>query len=551
MKSILIIALTLLSTTTSFGANQTVMNTNDSGTGSLREAITLAGNGDTVFFDINIYGSTIVLTTELNLFTSIVIQGPAIADMVTISGGGVTRIFNVTNSNAVISVEWLKLKFGIANRGGVAYNIGTLHFDHCRLFSNTAVSNSTNDGGGAIFNNSGGIVNANYCEFYDNKVITTGPLISLSAYGGAILSQGIRVVIDNCSFYDNSVFSNGNSRGGAIYSATPLYISTSTISGNKSIADTTSTNGGSGGSIFTLDSLIITSSTFTGGEASGGSTGWNGWGGNIFSNGVLEIRNSIVANGIAELLPDLYQSSISPMTSLGNNLIMDTSFFYFFLVSSDITGDPQLDTLFYNNTAFTKTHALLCGSPAFNTGNNTNASTTDQADQGRIFDGTIDIGSYEAQTDLTVPIIPIVSQSGSDLTTGIYTTYQWYLDGNIIAGATSQTITPSGNGNYTVEVSNGLICSALSTEFNVSNVGIDENSNSKLFIYPNPATSVLNIESEIFTEISIYSNLGQEIQSFDLSLGKNTVDVSSLADGLYIIQLSNKSSYKTTSFIKN
>lgn len=55
-------------------------------------------------------------------------------------------------------------------------------------------------------------------------------------------------------------------------------------------------------------------------------------------------------------------------------------------------------------------------------------------------------------------------------------------------------------------------------------------------IYPNPATEVLNIELQddaILENVTIYNNLGQKIKT----IKQNTVDVSTLAKGLYFVEV--------------
>ena len=64
----------------------TVINTNDSGAGSLRQALPDANNGDTINFDSSLNGQTINLTSaELAVEKSITISGPG-PDLLRVSG---------------------------------------------------------------------------------------------------------------------------------------------------------------------------------------------------------------------------------------------------------------------------------------------------------------------------------------------------------------------------------------------------------------------------------------------------------------------------------
>src|SRR5215475_12214782 len=82
----------------------TVINTNDSGSGSLRQALAVVNDGDTINFDSALNGQTIMLTTaELAINKSITIMGPG-ANMLTVTraqGASRFRIFHVTPDHAV------------------------------------------------------------------------------------------------------------------------------------------------------------------------------------------------------------------------------------------------------------------------------------------------------------------------------------------------------------------------------------------------------------------------------------------------------------------
>ncbi len=100
----------------------TVSNTNDSGSGSLRQALSdanAAPDEDTIAFDSAVFASarTITLSTgELPITQSISIVGPG-ARLLTISGNSASRVFNVSSgTTATIS--------GLTITGGyVAYSV--------------------------------------------------------------------------------------------------------------------------------------------------------------------------------------------------------------------------------------------------------------------------------------------------------------------------------------------------------------------------------------------------------------------------------------------
>src|SRR5215216_4533483 len=74
----------------------TVTNTNDSGQGSLRQALVDANDGDTVNFDCSLQNQTIILTSaELAIDKNVTITGPG-PDMLAVSGSFSTfRVLHV------------------------------------------------------------------------------------------------------------------------------------------------------------------------------------------------------------------------------------------------------------------------------------------------------------------------------------------------------------------------------------------------------------------------------------------------------------------------
>ncbi|HAL70161.1 MAG TPA: hypothetical protein DCP71_00090, partial [Verrucomicrobiales bacterium] len=76
-----------------------VSNTNDSGAGSLRQAIddaNIAGGNPTITFDAGAFATpqVITLATSLSATTSMTVQGPG-AGLVTISGNNAVRVVTV------------------------------------------------------------------------------------------------------------------------------------------------------------------------------------------------------------------------------------------------------------------------------------------------------------------------------------------------------------------------------------------------------------------------------------------------------------------------
>src|SRR5437016_5197199 len=92
-KSIAIAGLVLCAVTLPGRATTiTVTNTNDSGAGSLRQALAIANDGDTITFAVT---GTIGLTSgELLVSTSIIISGPGAANLA-VNGNAKSRVFYI------------------------------------------------------------------------------------------------------------------------------------------------------------------------------------------------------------------------------------------------------------------------------------------------------------------------------------------------------------------------------------------------------------------------------------------------------------------------
>ncbi|MFL5751949.1 MAG: PKD-like domain-containing protein [Bacteroidia bacterium] len=157
--------------------------------------------------------------------------------------------------------------------------------------------------------------------------------------------------------------------------------------------------------------------------------------------------------------------------------------------------------------------------------------------------------SNTASTTVTVnplPATPTITQSVADLTSSAASGNQWYFNGALMPGETNQMITPTQNGNYTVVVTDANGCFASSAAYNMTTVGIKEQSNSgfAVTVIPNPNNGTFtlvinNIHASTFT-IAVKNVLGQVISVEQVS-GTNiskAMDLSGYDAGVYFIHLS-------------
>src|SRR6478672_4025482 len=124
----------------------TITNTNDSGPGSLRQALAAAIDGDTINFAVT---GTIGLTSgELLVARSITIAGPG-AENLAVNGNNQSRVFHIASGQRV-TISGLTITNGHASDsgGGIYNDHAVLVLNDCTISDNSASGNL----GGGIHN---------------------------------------------------------------------------------------------------------------------------------------------------------------------------------------------------------------------------------------------------------------------------------------------------------------------------------------------------------------------------------------------------------------
>lgn len=430
----------------------TVTNTNDSGVGSLRQALVDANDGDTINFAVT---GTIGLTSgELHVDKSVTISGPG-ADNLAINGNAMSRVFHIGSSRTVTIAD-LTITNGNAATdfgGGIYSDHSILTMDSCTMSGNSA------DVGGGIYSDgsfSGATLTVNSSIFTGNSALQGGGIFndgnqstsaavvtinnsifssnSTSNPGGGIYNFGElggngTVMISNSTFSGNTAGNNGTGDGGAIYNdalggTTTLMVDDSTFSGN-------STSGGDGGGIANFGAgfgsnatLVISNSTFSGNSSIvvGGAIYNDGEGGSApltlnnctFGGNFADAAgDSIYNEGENGNAPASFANTIfkagtagnffnngGTFISLGYNLASDDGGGFLTGPGDQVNTDPLLGPL-QDNGGPTFTHELLPSSPAIDGGDPgfTPPPFFDQRGPGfdRVVNGRIDIGSFEVQ----------------------------------------------------------------------------------------------------------------------------------------------------------
>nr|WP_294860647.1 choice-of-anchor Q domain-containing protein [uncultured Fluviicola sp.] len=139
---------------------------------------------------------------------------------------------------------------------------------------------------------------------------------------------------------------------------------------------------------------------------------------------------------------------------------------------------------------------------------------------------------------------PAVNHSAGYLTTTPFSTYQWNFNGTPIPGANSQNLAPTnGNGQYTVTVTNASGCSGTSVIYNYNNLGLGENTNEFVSVYPNPVagngTLKLISGEELGEDITIliYNPAGSIVLKIDVSALPGSIVLPGLNPGIYFMDI--------------
>src|ERR1044071_3511334 len=124
-------------------ATLTVINTNDSGPGSLRQGIADAQDGDTIQFDAALNGHTIALTSgELVINTNVGINGPG-PEQLTVSRSQAGPEFGIVHviPGHIVTVQGLTISGGLVLKfghgfGGIFNEQSTVNIENCTNASN-------------------------------------------------------------------------------------------------------------------------------------------------------------------------------------------------------------------------------------------------------------------------------------------------------------------------------------------------------------------------------------------------------------------------------
>jgi hypothetical protein len=434
-----------------------VTTSGSSGAGSLRQAVADAVSGDTIVFAATLNGMIISLGgSQILLDKNLTIDASALPGGITISGGNLSRVFEV-GFLVNVTLDSMTITGGDSNslNGGGIYSFGgDLSIRNSTITGNAATnssgggiyqvggsltlenssvsSNSSNFSGGGVFfsgtsltvsnstitNNSaifdgGGINNNGGVLTIENSIISGNSGGNDDGLGGAIYTELGSTVINsstlagNTAFYGGGIYNTGgsltiegstisgntaNERGGGIYNSTDISLAT-TLS-NCTLTNNTATL--AGGAIRNFEgATILNHCSVTGNTAPPGGGGGIASYGDVFT--LTAISSTIVSGNINSDVDLADFVDNNSFTSNGFNLIGSGNATGAFILPGDIVGNtaPLLGPL-CDNGGPTKTMRPLPGSPAINAGG-TSVFTADQRGFSRTVGTAADIGAVETE----------------------------------------------------------------------------------------------------------------------------------------------------------
>jgi hypothetical protein len=327
-----------------------------------------------------------------------------------LNGGGINNHGNITIVNSTITQNQ-------AVQGGGVYNTGFLTIANSSFTDNTAL-----DDGGAIGSSGDNpSIRITESDFTSNHAERDGGAVSVQdgnlivqastfanntadSFGGSIsIEQGGSHIFQDNTFLNNSAQSGGALRlesveqpvfirenlfsnnhadyhGGAIFEVFASSLASFRIENNTFHAN----HATDAGAVSVNDQASIINNTFSDNSAVAmGASLYMGQSADVV------VWNNIFANGIGTQECYFHNSGFNSLSG-GHNLVEDGSP----TCLPTLTGDPMLDSL-ADNGGSTETMALGAGSPAIDSGDDTNCPATDQRGVTRPQGSHCDVGAYE------------------------------------------------------------------------------------------------------------------------------------------------------------
>jgi len=371
------------------------LGTGDSLRELIQEANTIPGP-NRIHFAPALNGQTITLGSGGPLIpsTPLAIDASSLPDGITISGGGVSRVFRVDNNsvfrNLTVTGGGSDTPVPDSEKGSGIANYSELMLARSKVQGNNSVMS-----GGGIINYGFSTLVVDHSEISGNHATNDGGGISTSGetrifnstisgntsgnHGGGIGGTGrfgtAWTILMNSTVSGNSAISGGGYSGVTGYKLWATMLAANTTFSNNTAVQ-------SGGGITGNNDVDLRNCTVSGNSC----TAPDGEGGGVYS-AALRLENSIVAGNTASTGSQISGYSL---VEAGTNFT---------------SGDPMLAPL-SDNGGGTLTMRPLPGSPVLNAaGNPPDQPATDQRGKRRITAGAMDIGAFEEQEILVNTLV--------------------------------------------------------------------------------------------------------------------------------------------------
>ncbi|HBU01114.1 MAG TPA: hypothetical protein DEB20_00850 [Acidimicrobiaceae bacterium] len=230
----------LIAATPAGASTFSVSNTNDSGAGSLRQAVLDANanaGADTITFDPSVTGTITLTSGQIAITDTVTITGPG-ATALEVSGNDASRIFDIATSGTAVTISGLSFVDGLSP----AWN---------GVWSDWGAT------GGAIRVTNNAAITLDQISMSDNETTRLG--------GGIGTRNAASVTITNSSFTSN--FAQFGGGGMSFYGGGAVSVDRVTVSGNTAAGGQTVSGeygyGGGGARFAGPSSVSVTDSTFS------------------------------------------------------------------------------------------------------------------------------------------------------------------------------------------------------------------------------------------------------------------------------------------------
>lgn len=244
------------------------------------------------------------------------------------------------------------------------------------------------------------------------------------------------------------------------------------------------------------------------------------------------LYGSILSNKIAECMIDSLLAD--PVTACNAKL------------SAKITADfSRVDSIWFQYGTDNFTNTVLASPSSISNGkviamaqaSNLTHSSLYKFRVRLLYKGSYRYSSVSYFTTATLPA-PVISDSITFLYSSAFSGNQWFLNGQLIAGAINRLYTPLSSGIYSVQVNENMCSSSFSNEIDFVYNG-DTTFRNQTVLYPNPTKDIFSIKNpgQRSLEIQVVDNYGRVIYTGSSSNAMISILIKHLPSGYLFVKI--------------